>query len=329
MMAPGPVDGDLVLVADVHIGRDDPDLPAFLAFLEARAEDTAVLVLLGDIFSLWLGREKYTEEHHRAVLDGCAALRARGTRVVFVEGNREFGAGAWRGRAFDEVTAGFVAETFEGERWYLAHGDLLNRDDRRHWLFHRLVRARIVLGAFGLLPARMGLALSGWLERRMRHRNLRHKTSAPKRRFAGYAEWLARQGYDAGAIGHVHVEMSLDFGDEAGGRRLYVLPDWRSGRRALRIPRSGAPIFEASEPAPPVAPAVVEVAEKGGAVTLRLEPPTSLTGGQRVAISSGHGPEVRRGRVTAAPPDAPIELQLEPGPPVQVGDRLLREDPRP
>lgn len=320
--------GDMVLVADVHLGRDDPDLEPFCAFLRARARDTAVMVLLGDVFSLWLGREKFTESHHRAVLDACRELRRAGVRVVFIEGNREFATARWRGDAFDEVDEARAEAPWAGRTWYLAHGDLLNREDRRGLLFRSLIRSRPVVGAFGLLPARTGLALAARIERSLRSRNLRHKTSIRRARFDRYAAWLAARGYDGGVIGHLHVELELELPcPGAAPRRLYVLPDWRTGRRVLRIPAQGEPRFESPGPARPNPPAVIEVRERAGRAELTLERAVAAAPGTRVAVSSGHGPEVRRGLLVSCDPAARhAVVRLEPGPPIQAGDRLLGVD---
>lgn len=318
--------GDLVLVADVHLGAGDPELPAFCAFLRERAADTAELVLLGDIFSLWLGAPKYCGPQHHAVLDACRVLRRAGLRVVFVEGNREFLASCWEGDAFDLVAADTAAEPWGGRRWYLAHGDLLNREDTRAAAFRRVVRSAPVAALARALPARAGLALARRIESGLRHRNLRHKTSIPERRFAGYAGWFAERGFDAGAIGHVHVELSLAF---EGGRALYVLPDWRSTHRYLRIPRTGAPEFRAFGAPRPIPPAIVEVREAGDRAELTLDRATDAAPGAALAVTSGHGPEARLGALVArdAEDARRVVVRLEDGAPLQVGDRVTFAGP--
>ncbi len=319
--------GDVVLVADVHIGPEDPGLDDFLAFLRERAGDTATLVLLGDIFTLWLGRPKFTADHHHAVLDACRELRSEGVEVVFVEGNREFSAGVWEGDAFDRVSDRHAVECWGDRRWYLAHGDLLNRQDRANRLFRAVVRSGPVQRAFGLLTPRAGARLAARIERSLRHRNLAHKTSIPPERFAGYARWLARQGFDAGVIGHLHVEMAHQLvGDDGRVRRLFVLPDWRSGHRYLRIPPQAAPRFEAWRGAAAPAPAVVEVRRLAeGRVALTFDGPTGCGEGERIVVDSGHGPGGRVGRICAAEAESRrLVVELEPGPPLQVGDRLER-----
>ncbi len=315
----------MALVADVHIGADDPELPPFLAFLAERAADTELLVLLGDVFSLWLGLPKYTAPHHAAVLDACRALRRAGVRVVFVEGNREFAVRCWEGDAFDEVCGDLAAEPWAGRRWYLAHGDLLNREDRRGRAFRRVVRSPFVTTLLHVLPARAGLALAARIERALRHRNLAHKRSIPGERFARYARWFEGQGFDAGAIGHIHVELALELADPHGApRTLYVLPDWRSTHRWLRVPRAGEPRFIDWGPPRPVAPAIVEVRDDGDTLRVRLDRDVPVETGAPIRVSSGHGPEARRGVVGAIDAADPrsLTLRLEPGPPLQVGDRV-------
>lgn len=325
-----PPSGDLVLVADAHLGPDDPDLGPFCEFLSARRNDTAVLVLLGDIFSLWLGAEKFTESHHLAVLETCVSLRHSGVRVVMVEGNREFLAREWCGRAFDTVASGFMAEDGSGRRWYIAHGDLFNRDDWRGRMFRGLVRSAPVLALVRALPRKTGLSIAEFLQRRLEHRNLGAKTALPPERFARYASWLARQGFHGGIIGHLHVELSLHLDcSEGQAPHLISLPDWRSGRRFLRLPQAGEPRFETFGPAWPENPVVLEAAERGNIISITLDRRVRLRVGQNVALGSSHGPEVRGGTVLrAGPGEFRLEAALEPGPPVRAGDRLIvEEDP--
>lgn len=318
---------EAIVVADVHLGPGDPDLGPFRRFLLESASQARTIVLLGDIFSVWLGRRKFTQEHHEAVLETCRRLRSQGTRVVLVEGNREFAARLWEGDAFDHVAGEWIVEQPGGGRWHLAHGDLLNLADRNYRTFRRLSRSWPVQAAVACLPRRRGLALASQIERRMRHTNIEYKTSLSEEQVAAYGRWLESRGFDGGAVGHIHVELDLPLaGGDGRTRRLYVLPDWRSGWRYLVVPTGGPPRFEAWHSGRPAGPAVVEVSEEGSHVRVLFERGVEAGPGDPVAIDCGHGPEVRRGRITSIGPGGKIlELLLQPGPLVQVGDRLLGE----
>jgi len=324
----GPVRSrDLVVAADPHVGRDDPDLPGFLAWLAARREDAGTVVLLGDLFSLWLGLPRWTEPHHRAVLDACAGLRAAGVRVVLVEGNRELWAEPWAGRAFDVVAREWRCETPDGTRWIFLHGDLLNRDDRRNLVFQAVVRSRWTRAFFRALPAAAALGVGRRLERALRARYRRPRTAPAPAHLAAWARDLRRRG-TAAALGHFHVELHRPAGGP-GETDLWLVPDWRAARRYLRIPAAGVPRFEEGGPPPGPRPRIAGAEPApGGSLLLRLAGPVPLPRpGAFVAVDGGEGPEVRRGRILEVRGDADgdtvLVVRLEGGPPVRPGDRLI------
>jgi len=317
---------DLVVVSDLHLVEDDPDLAAFCTFLEERAEDTGTLVLLGDLFSVWLGREKYTLPHHRVVLDRCAFLRGRGVTVVLIEGNREFGARAWEGRAFDRVLDELATGPLAGRRWLLAHGDLVNEQDRAYRRWRAFARARAVQQAFAALPASLGRSAVRRIEQALSGSNPRGRMRIAEGSLERYAHSLASRGFDGGVVGHFHVEMSLEIDTGERGRfPLLVMPDWRSTRRFLRLAPASGPRFETWGEPRPVPPAIVAVDVRGDSATVLLDRPANVREGARVALSSGHGPDVRGARVTSVDPTEPrrLHLALAPGAALQVGDRLL------
>ena len=335
MSVPRSRSQDLVVASDVHLVAGDPDLEDFCAFLSAQAEDAGTVVLLGDVFAAWLARESLVEPHHRAVLDACAALRAQGTTVVLVEGNREFGAQRWAGRAFDAVADEFEAGPFDGRRWLLAHGDTINADDRAYRRWRALARSAAIQSAFGLLPPRAGRSLVQRIERAMRGRSAEYRTRLPESHLEAYARALAARGFGGGVVGHFHVEQERRY--HAGGARpfeLVVLPDWRSTRRALRFAPGVPPRFETWGPGRPPAPAIIAVDERHGRARVALDRAPGVAAGEIVAIGAGHGPDVRPARVHSVESDDPrrLTLILEPGPTLQVGDRLHarsgRSEPR-
>ena len=53
-------------------------------------ENPALIVLLGDLFKVWLALPKFWDSQVRTLLEGLQRLRAEGTPLWFVVGNREF-----------------------------------------------------------------------------------------------------------------------------------------------------------------------------------------------------------------------------------------------
>ena len=314
----------LVVVADAHLDRDDDETASFCEFLRERVADTATLILLGDIFALWIAHPKHTLAHHHKVLAEVRALRSRGVRVLFVEGNREFGVGRWQAAQFDTVALGVTEEPWGERRWYLAHGDRLDPTDWRTRALHAVLRSDLVLGLVASLPASWGLWFGDRLERSLRQRNLRHKTSLPQQRLESYVDWLAAQQYDGGVIGHIHVAFELVVPTGKTTRRLFVLPDWRSTHSYLCIPRRGEPELLAWRGGRDRGVAVVAIDGDSQRICLTLEHSAPLTAGQAVVLHSGHGDGARPGTVIDAT-GSRVTVRLAPGAPVQIGDRLTTD----
>jgi UDP-2,3-diacylglucosamine hydrolase len=232
---------DLVFVGDVHLDRDDPDLPAFLAFLESLVPTTARLVLMGDLFNLWIGREELEQAHHRAVIEQLASMRRRGIVVRYLEGNRDYRVGIRHaGGALDDASEEGFEERQGGRRLWCAHGDLVNVRDRQYRAWRNASRSRGAWALFSLVPRGRRLALAESLERRMRGTNLDMKREVPEDLLRAYAAPRFAAGCDAVVLGHFHVERDLAEGD----RRILVLPEWKGSRRYLRVGADGRIAFE-------------------------------------------------------------------------------------
>ena len=78
-------------MADPHFHEGDPALGTFFAWLEAfRRSGTPDLVLLGDLFRVWVGLPGAQGREQREVLGALGALASEGRRVVYVVGNRDY-----------------------------------------------------------------------------------------------------------------------------------------------------------------------------------------------------------------------------------------------
>lgn len=240
--------GDLIFVGDVHLDQDDPALPAFLAFLGRLEDSASCVVLLGDLFQLWLGDRALELPHQSAVLDAFRRLRRRGVRVRYLEGNRDFHlARAYAGDALDDAGDTGIEERFAGKRIFAVHGDLTNPDDRQYRTWRAFSRSRGVWLALQALPARRRLALAASLERRLRKSNPDFKGRFPEGAVRDYGQSFLARGMNAVVLGHFHVERELVSSAPSPVGRIFVLPEWKGSRRHLRVAVSGEMEFVSSE----------------------------------------------------------------------------------
>ena len=81
----------VAIIADSHLGGPGGDGDLFVEQLRALpGQGCTHLVLLGDIFHVWVGSRKFETPEVRKVVPELRALRDAGVRVDYVEGNRDF-----------------------------------------------------------------------------------------------------------------------------------------------------------------------------------------------------------------------------------------------
>ena len=138
-----PLPGSVWLASDMHLGPETPaTLDAFLAFLDAAAEEADALLLPGDIFDAWIGDDviRAAPPWLAAVVQGLARTSAR-IPVWLGRGNRdfligeEFAKAAGASRLPDQV----LLETDYG-LVLLSHGDEYCTDDVAYQQFRAMVR---------------------------------------------------------------------------------------------------------------------------------------------------------------------------------------------
>ena len=236
--------GDLVLIGDVHLQEDAPQVDAFLGTLERLVPTTARLVLMGDLFDLWIGRREMERTQQRRVIDSLAQLRRRGLVVRYVEGNRDYGvAAAHAGGALDDASEHGLVERIGGHSLFAIHGDRARRDDWPSELWRRVSRSAPFWNLFHDLPVPARIRLAEALERRMRSMNLRYKHGFPEEAVRAYAAPLLARGHDMVVLGHFHVERDLRAEPPSPPGRILVLPEWKATRRHLRLGQDGTVEF--------------------------------------------------------------------------------------
>lgn len=232
------------LLGDAHLREGDPEVDAFVAFLDTLPGSIGVLAVLGDLFSAWIGRPELERPHHRRVLDGFARLRTRGCRLIYIEGNHDFFLRPrFAGDPFETLVETSLETRAAGRPTHLAHGDLVNRHDRQYRAWRAISKSRPFFAAFNLIPRGPRLRLVDRIEERMAETNLAFRGGFPVTEAIAYARPRVRAGTEVFVFGHFHEERRIEV-QEAGRRGvIYVLPAWRAGHRYLRLAPGEPPAF--------------------------------------------------------------------------------------
>lgn len=227
---------ELVLASDLHV-REPLDVRArlLLDLIDRIDGRTACFVLNGDVFDFCYGGGRYFRRKYEDIGAALERLAARGTRVVFVEGNHEFHMreAGWRNVEI-VVDRDLLVTLPSGVRIKITHGDLLSGDPL-YAAFRALVKSRFARACANLIPG-------AWLDAyAMRHATIsrsrdRYRTLDHARVLGHFARWLA-EGAPAehGIIGHYHVPYAEP---RAGGGLLLSVESW--DRPSILVYREGA-----------------------------------------------------------------------------------------
>jgi UDP-2,3-diacylglucosamine hydrolase len=200
-------------VSDLHVwGEEDPLYRSLLALVRApRAGD--VLVLAGDVFDLFIGDKEVFRGRYREFLAALREAGERGVRVHYVEGNHDFLlARALAGLPSVEVHASECAFEHHGKRFYVGHGDLVDRRDYGYRALRGFLRSPFIRAFVRVAPG-------GWVDWIGRTGSERSRGGARERPapaysgerlarlralFRSYAEERLREGHDFVILGHCH-----------------------------------------------------------------------------------------------------------------------------
>ncbi len=222
----------MTVIGDLHLSEERPDVfERFGRFLQ-RLPAGGTCVLLGDVFDWWVGRAQAGEPFSGRVVEALSDAVDRGTRLGFIQGNRDF--------AFDGVEGlrmalwpDVVRARWGGKTVVLSHGDLLCTADLAYLAMRRVLRSVPMTALRRALPTNVLYALA----RRLRRASTRAQADDPAtRRGIDYREarrWLEAYDADALVLGHVHTGVH----DRLPGPRprdVYVLKDWDAYASAVR-----------------------------------------------------------------------------------------------
>jgi len=211
-------------IADAHLKEPtDGNYRRLLQFFD-RCEGTVdTLVILGDLFDLWIGSPPLLLPSHRPVIHRLAALARSGVRIIWLEGNHDFNLGPVVTEEIGaEVFPGPVEMTFDGVRCHLCHGDQINPHDRGYRLLRALLRSTPARILPRLLPRAATLRIARLLDRHCSAEKRNARRFDPIPLIERYAAERFREGADVVVTGHFHCPFMRTWGE----KRIVSVGDW-------------------------------------------------------------------------------------------------------
>ena len=218
----------VAIIADAHLGGPGGAAGPMIEQLDALpGKGCRHLVLLGDIFHVWVGSPKYETPEIRELLPALGRLRDAGVKVEYVEGNRDFFLEkSPYARYFDRV-ATEVSFAVDGRKYLAVHGDGLNEEDRQYLFWRWLSKSPPVRVSMLRLPGGIARRLVGSTEKHLAKTNFKHKDALPERAIVAYGRQRLAEGYDALLLGHFHEPRRF----EVPEGEIRIFDAWFNSRR--------------------------------------------------------------------------------------------------
>jgi UDP-2,3-diacylglucosamine hydrolase len=201
----------------------------FADWLSEIGKDAHTVFLMGDIFDFWFEYKKVVPRGHTRVLGRIAELTDKGIPVHFFTGNHDI----W---VFDYLPfetgvilhRDFYKTELLGHKFFLAHGDGLDIDDKGYLMLKKIFTNPILQWLFARLHPNFAFELA---HRWSKSSRLGKKPGGPefvaeKEGMYKYAlSVLEKEHFDYFVFGHRHRLVNLEMSEKS---RFILLGDWIS-----------------------------------------------------------------------------------------------------
>jgi len=214
-----------IFVADAHLlSPEDANYRKFLQFLQGLEGHTRTLYLLGDIFQFWVGYRHCVFTPYVPLLEALWRLKQSGTKLVFVEGNHDFLLGPYFSDILQcDIYPQTASVAIDGLSVHLAHGDLMDPNDRGYRLLRATLRSWPARLFKRLISADMMWGISVWMNRKSQaHHPQREGRMNREQLVTDYARRQFASGCSAVITGHLHTPLQINRPEGT----IIALGDW-------------------------------------------------------------------------------------------------------
>lgn len=193
------------------------------------------LYIVGDFFDFWFGRGHLYYPGFRQIVRFLQDFQRLGVQVHLFEGNHDFFLKDFFSRHLGmEVYESETTINLDGHRFYIAHGDMVDRSNRGYLILRRALRSRPVRVLQGLLPPQLLwhiARLSSDASKSVWEGSVKEMELVDK--MCGFALDISAYGYDGVILGHSHKPLIWTFSVKDKPKVLITLGDWITHRSYL------------------------------------------------------------------------------------------------
>ena len=221
-------------VSDIHIkSPDGPRGRLFQEFLRSLSGETNIthLILLGDIFDLWVADHEYFVDRYRDIIGQIRRLKDAGVEILYFEGNHDLHLRPfWGDRLGLTVHEGPVYMQLGERMLRVEHGDQMDPDDTGYLFLRWFLRTPPIRWMICNLPDRLVVRIGERASASSREYTTHTKSIAPAdtvvKIHAHATRAYAERPFDLIMSGHVHVRDDSRIDVAGGSFRTINLGSW-------------------------------------------------------------------------------------------------------
>ena len=242
-------------VSDIHISSPESRRASlFVAFLRTLSgkTNTTHLILLGDIFDLWVADHGYFVERYREIIDEIRRLKNEGVEIRYFEGNHDLHLRYfWSDQLGVTVHGGPIYIQLADKMVRLEHGDQMDPDDRGYLFLRWFLRT----GPIRLLIRKLPGSLIAGIGDRASAKSRRYTSSVKVIRSGDAIAKIhdharracAQRPFDLIISGHVHVRDDTRIDTQTGSFRSVNLGSWLDAPCYFKIDGTEERLHELTE----------------------------------------------------------------------------------
>ena len=239
-------------VSDIHIMSPSCDrAQTFLSFLRSlsRESGTTDLVLLGDIFDLWVADHAYFVDKYRDIIAEIRRLKDEGVEIRYFEGNHDLHLKFfWENRLGVTVHGGPAYARFGERHVRLEHGDQMDPDDTGYRFLRWFLRTPpirfLVRHLPGALIARIGDRASAASRDYTSHTKTIDRDAAIGKIRAHARRAYTEKPFDLIISGHVHIRDDCVLEKDGSSLRSVNLGSWLDAPCYFKLDKDGEQFHE-------------------------------------------------------------------------------------
>lgn len=209
----------IYFLSDFHLGAPDRETSLLrekriVKFLDSIKNNASIIFILGDLFDFWYEYDTVVPKGFVRILGKLAELTDNGIIVKFFVGNHDM----WMRGYFEselniEVFHQPSTFTYNGQKFYVGHGDGLGPGDHKYKFLKKIFRNKFSNWLFGFFHPQTGIGLANYFSRKSRA-----STGKTDEHFLGEdREWLilhsrkilSEQHFDYFIYGHRHLPLKI------------------------------------------------------------------------------------------------------------------------